>query len=167
MCEGYAKNLRHAKLWAASVVNPILFYRNVKKMLSLSDAPEQDIKDFVKHWLKLLANNRLNDACALLDESNCYGIVWTPDMLLEAVHNTFSPDTRFYRLHPEGPIFTDLDALEEYPGQGEVIAFSDRSGYAFDQDIPLNGERSDLTAQFEFRRGANGFAVILHDLHVM
>ena len=47
------------------------------------------------------------------------------------------------------------------------MAFDDGSGYSVEHDVPLNGEWSDLTAQFEFVRFPKGYAVVLHDLHVM
>ena len=130
-----------------------------------SDAPEKSILDFVIRWMKLLADDRLNEACALLDEPNCYGI-GTPDLIKETVNETFSPHTRFYIYHPEGPVFTDPSELKKQRDI-EAIEFSDGSGYAFDYDIPLNGEWSELTAQFEFLKRPNGYSVVLHDLHVM
>ena len=135
-------------------------------MLKLSDSPEQDIIAFVKQWMKLLAEDRLDEACRLFDEPNSYGMVWTPDMIREVVTTTFSPDSLFYELHPEGPVFTDPYELEEQRDR-EVYLSDDGTTYYFDYAIPLNHEWSDLTAQFEFRRRLNGLAVVLHDLHVM
>jgi hypothetical protein len=43
----------------------------------------------------------------------------------------------------------------------------DGTGFQFDYDLPLNGEWSDLTAQFEFLRRSDGYAVVLHDIHVL
>jgi hypothetical protein len=47
------------------------------------------------------------------------------------------------------------------------VALSDGSGFSLYHAVPLNGEWSDLTAQFEFLRRPNGLAVVLHDLHVL
>ncbi|HSK73554.1 MAG TPA: hypothetical protein VK892_17790 [Pyrinomonadaceae bacterium] len=136
-------------------------------MIKISpESPEKAILEFVKSWMKLLAENRLDEACVMIDEPNCYGIVWTPELIIETVNETFSPDTIFYEYFPEGPIFTDPYKLPEQKNR-EVIEFVDKSGYVFEYDIPLNGEWSDLTAQFEFLKRENGYAVILHDLHVM
>jgi hypothetical protein len=136
-------------------------------MIEISaEAPEKSIVDFVKRWMKLLADNRLDDACALLDEPNYYGYMWTPELIRQTVNEIFSPDTRFYIAHPEGPVFTDPFELKEQRHL-EVIELSDENGYAFDYDIPLNGEWSDLTAQFEFLKRTNAFAVVLHDFHVL
>ena len=117
--------------------------------------------------MKLLAQDRLAEACAQLDEPNCYGRVWTPELILEIVHDTYSPDTLFYRDNPEGPVFTDPDGVKKPPYKGEVSPFNDGRGYCLDYDVPLNGEWSDLTAQFEFFKRPNGLAVVLDDLHVM
>jgi hypothetical protein len=131
-----------------------------------SERPEQSILGFVKYWIKLLADGRFEHACGLIDEPNSYGIVWTPSLINEVVNSTFSPDTVFYGFHPEGPIFTDPFLLAEQR-QVKVVEFDDESGYAFDYALPLNGEWSDLTAQFEFQRRPNGYAVVLHNLHVL
>ena len=111
-----------------------------------------------------MANDKFEDACALLEEPNSYGVMWTPKLIKETLNETFSPDTRFYNYHSEGPIFSDPYKLESQPNQEAMETYD---GYAFDYDVPLNGEWSDLTAQFKFIKRANGYAVVLHDLHVM
>ena len=116
--------------------------------------------------MKLLAEGRFEEACALLDEPNAYGSTWTPRLIQETVNDTFDPESRFYKAHPEGPIFTDPSELGERI-EIEVLELDDKRGYAFDYDAPLNGEWSDLTAQFEFLKRSNGYAVVLHDFHVL
>jgi hypothetical protein len=116
--------------------------------------------------MKLLADNRFDEACSLLEHPNRFGVVWTPDLIKETVHDTFSPDTLFYKFYPEGPIFTDPYELEEQRDI-EPIEFDDGSGYHFEYDIPLNGKWSDLTAIFEILKTPKGYAVFLDDLHVL
>jgi hypothetical protein len=128
-------------------------------------SPQKDILPFVKNWMRLLAEQR-DDACALIDEPNSYGVAWTSDRIRQIVTETLSPYTRFYLDHPEGPIFSDPFDLEEQRDI-EVIELNDGSGYVFDYHLPLNGEWSDLTAQFEFYKKSGGYAVVLHDLHVL
>lgn len=128
--------------------------------------PAESIVAFVKGWMKLLAEGRFEEACALLDEPNGYGITWTPRLIQETVNDTFNPESRFYKAHPDGPIFTDPFEIEERIEIG-VVELDDKRGYSFDYDIALNGEWSDLTAQFEFLKRSNGYAVVLHDLHVL
>ena len=135
-------------------------------MLALSEDPENEIRAFARGWMKLLAEQRLHDACAMIDEPNCYGISWTPDRIVTVVREAFAEGTQFRKLHPEGPEFTDPDELPEQTDR-EVGEFGDSGGYYFDYDLALNHERSDLTAQFEFLRRPTGYAVVLHDLDVM
>ena len=54
-------------------------------MLPFSDMPESDIRTFVRHWMKLLAQGRLEEACSLLDEPNSYGDSWTPQRITRVV----------------------------------------------------------------------------------
>ena len=129
-------------------------------------SPQNDILPFVKNWMRLLAEQRTEDACALIDEPNCYGVTWSSDRIRQIVTETFSPDTRFYLDHPEGPIFSDPFDLEEQRDI-EVIELNDGSGYVFDYHLPLNCEWSDLTAQFEFYKRSDGYAIVLHELHVL
>lgn len=136
-------------------------------MLSVSPAEaERALVDWVRGWLDLLAAGRLADACALLDEPNAYGKRWRPADLTELVADTFGPGTRFRARHPEGPVFTPLAAARG-DGHATVSAFDDGSGYWVEHDVPLNGEYSDLTAQFEFRWRGGALAAALHDLHVL
>ena len=140
--------------------------RVLAPMLPFSDTPESDIRTFVRHWMKLLAQGRLEEACSLLDEPNSYGNSWTPQRITGVVQDTFAEGTRFRNDHPEGPVFTDPDELLGGPDR-DVGALSNDLGYWYDCDVPLNHKRSDLTAQFEFLRRPDGLAVILHDLHVL
>ena len=133
-------------------------------MLPLSVSPANEIRSFVRHWMKLLAEGRLHEACRLLDEPNSYGLVWTPERLMTVLRDNLGEGTRFGIHHPEGPQFTDPDEL---PDQAhEVGILEGDKGYWFDYDLPLNHERSDLTAQFEFLKKPHGYAVVLHEFHV-
>ena len=68
--------------------------------------------------------------------------------------------------HKEGVLFTKV---KETKGKyrTDVIKFDDGSGYSVEHDVPLNGEWSDLTAQFEFIEKGSEFEVILHDIHIL
>lgn len=135
-------------------------------MLPTNNA-EQAIREFARQFFRLAAADRLAEACAMLDEPNEYGQVWTPAIITSVLHETFSPRTRFYLPHPEGPRFTSPDNLVEPANRFEVVPFADGSGYSYSYDVPLNGEWSDLTALFEFKQRPGGLAAILHDLHVL
>lgn len=101
----------------------------------------------------------------MIDGPNCYGISWTPDGIRQVVENSFGPGCRFRSRHPDGIRWTDPDELGD--GGHPEIYLRDDGSYSFEHDVPLNGEWSDLTAQFEFQRRPQGFAVVLHDLHVL
>ena len=77
----------------------------------------------------------------------------------------------------------DVCQIEDHFGDGEtcVIAspdafselrvdayrYNDGSGFAVDHDLAMNHKRSDFTAQFEFKRTTQGYAIYLADIHVL
>lgn len=128
--------------------------------------PQTSILSFVRNWVKLVADGRVGDACKQIDEPNCYGIVWTPTLINDLINSTFDTNSRFRISHPDGPVVTNPFQLIEQRDL-EVQELENGSGYLFDYDLPLNGEWSDLTAQFEFHKRSGGYAVVLHDLHVL
>ena len=122
---------------------------------------------WVRDWLDLLAEGRLEDACARLDEANVYGIRWTPDAIRDLVEDTFGPGTQYRAAHPAGPRFTSVGGARG-EATSSVGGYDDGSGFFVEHDVPLNGEFSELTAQFDFRwRGEGALAARLHDLHVL
>ena len=104
-------------------------------------------------WLWLLSEGRAGEAWALLDGPNCYGIVWTPEMMW-AVEETFSPAPVYggtRRGRASGP--TPLRAGPERtpPRRGRR-----RHWLRLDYPVPLNGEWSDLGAVRAGRPGGYG-----------
>jgi hypothetical protein len=120
----------------------------------------------VRDWFRLLAAGRWDEASAMVDEPNSYGIRWTPDYIRNVLDMTYGPGCRFRAEHPEGPQFSDPDAATGIP-EASVVELGDGGGYSADHDVPLNGRWSELSAQFEFLRRPSGLAVVLHDLHVL
>ncbi|MBK9164352.1 MAG: hypothetical protein IPM21_10660 [Acidobacteria bacterium] len=127
--------------------------------------PEKAIINFIREWFRLLSSGDLREACIALDEATNYGHVWTPTSIELILNEVFSDDTIFYREFGP-PRFSDPDELST-PKLEAAGEFDDGSGYWFDYPVPLNGQWSDLTAQFEFHEREKGFAVILQDLHVL
>ena len=127
---------------------------------------ESELVAHVRLWLALLAEGRLDQACAELDEPNAYGIRWSPASILEALAQAFSEGSRFRREHPEGPHVSPVEAASG-DGAASVIAFADGSGFSVEHRVPLNGSYSDLTAQTEFRWRGPELAFVLQDLHVL
>ena len=48
-----------------------------------------------------------------------------------------------------------------------LFAFNDGSGYYMDYDLTTDGAINDLTIQIEFLRKAEGYIVVLDDLHTL
>jgi hypothetical protein len=118
---------------------------------------ETALRMHVETWLRLLSVGDWRAAVSMLDGPNSYGIQWGEAEIRNSIDEyargklwcITSPET----LHTSGCM-----------SLGE---FTDGSGYYFYCDIPLNGEWSDLTAQFEFIKLGNGYAFVLHDMHVL
>lgn len=131
-----------------------------------SNNVEGEMIHFVQEWFDLVADGNTEEACRRIDQPNCYGILWTPEKIKETILNEFGPDTVFGSQSPNGVIFSKVSETDgSY--RADVLEFNDGSGYSVEHDVPLNGEWSDLTAQFEFVGKAPEFKVILHDLHVL
>ena len=120
-----------------------------------SESPATTFARFAHDWFRLLARGEFAQAVAALDEPTSYGEHWSAESIQRAFRD-YSPDATV----------TDPDTLPPDRHQS-FITFSDGSGYAFDCSVPLAGEWSDLTAQFEFLQRPSGFAVVLQDLHVL
>jgi hypothetical protein len=136
-------------------------------MLDVDSRPvDAQLVSFVRQWFDLMADGRASAACALLDEPNSYGIRWTPEQILAVVHETFGAGTAFGAQHPGGPVFTRPAETAGNP-HANFGSIADDSGFWIDHAVPLNGQWSDLTAQFEFLRRGDRLAVVLHDLHVL
>jgi hypothetical protein len=127
-------------------------------MLQISISPLDAFTDFVRRWLSLLAAGRLEEAANLIDEPNSYGLQWGAEDIQKALQDYARSDV--------SPYVTDPEAM---PGDGRpnLLELNDGSGYLFDYAVPLNGEWSDLTLQFEFLKKPGGYVVVLQDIHVL
>ena len=67
-----------------------------------------DLLALIREWFRLLAAGRWEEASAMLDEPNCYGIRWTPGT---HVMLSTTPMGRVVGSgsHIQGPQFTDPD----------------------------------------------------------
>lgn len=138
-----------------------------------TDATDDDVLSLCRLWVELVAADRLEEAIDLLwvpptyDESQH----WTPDSLLTYIGNygSWTPmaDGSKWRL-------TSIQTAKVPDGvaglrpRASLVRYRDEPrGGTVDLDVPLNGEWSDLTAQFEFGPVPGGTAVSLYDLHVL
>ena len=125
-------------------------------MIPLSPEPSATtFTHFAYDWFRLLARGEFAKAAAALDEPTSYGESWSAESIQQALQD-YSADATV----------TDPSLLSP-DRHRSLVTFSDGRGYSFDCSVPLAGEWSDLTAQFEFLRRPSGFAVILQDLHVL
>lgn len=112
---------------------------------------------FVHDWFHLLAHGNFAEALTQLDEPNRYGEHWST----EKIEDVLREYARTESVRIAAP---DMVPGEAHTNLGE---FADGHGYWFDHDVPLDGQWSDLTAQFEFLSHPSGFTVVLHDIHVL
>ena len=126
-----------------------------------------ELLSFVRDWFHLISVDRWEEACASIDRPNCYGIIWTPALIREAIDLAFPPGCIFRSQHPEALQITEpLSASGR--AYGDVIEMDTPPGYSVELSVPLNGEWSDLTAQFEFMHHSDDtLLVCLHGLHVL
>jgi hypothetical protein len=62
---------------------------------------------------------------------------------------------------------TDPNEMEG-DGRPNLFMFNGLQGFAFDLNLPINGEWSDLTVQFKFiKKGKGYYSVILNDIRVL
>jgi hypothetical protein len=138
------------------------------------DAPDDAIKALVVEWSELLAAAQYADALATIPDAG--QPAWTPELLEKTIAGYGVPEP-----HPDGEIFA-VTPLRGRPDADEIIRDRIRVNrdalYGLDparylgmvhyDDVPLNGERSDLTARFHIRRaGADRLTLEFLDIHVM
>jgi hypothetical protein len=131
-----------------------------------AENPLKDIKAFVHSWLKLLAAGRTDEAMQQIDEPNRNGDALTFNDLRVIINETFCEGTIFRQQHPGDLFISNPDELEDN-GEAHLYAYDDGSEYTLEHSLPLNGEWSDLTLDFEFRKRNDRYTVALNDLHVM
>ena len=142
------------------------------KPLSLQ-ATDDEILALCREWVELMASDRLDDAIDLLyvpptyDESQH----WTVESLRTYIGNRGSwepmrdgsawrvTSMESARAPEDSPHFRPHADVGHYHGKAHA-------GWV-DVDLPLNGEWSDLTAQFEFSPVDDGIGLSLYDLHVL
>lgn len=122
----------------------------------------EDVKLFIREWVKLLSENKFEEACALLDEpeDNDRNIIWNAENLKEVFLDYF--------WHERMPFINDPYQMNLDKEVIDFFEYDDGSGYAVDYDIPVDGEWGDLTAQFSIQKDTtNLYRIILEDVHVL
>ena len=119
--------------------------------------PEVEFSRFARDWFRQLSRGEFREAAQRLDEPNSYGIRWSEQQILGALRDY---------THSDSVRVTDPDLIGT-EAHSSLVALKDAHGYSFDHDVPIDGRWSDLTAQFEFLRRPEGYAIVLHDIHVL
>jgi hypothetical protein len=139
-----------------------------------NDAADDEIKALVVEWSELLAQKRFEDALKMFlvsDEEE-----WTPELLEQTIAGYGSPepyaDGRHYEVttllgRPDRDEIIqqkmDVDRENLYGLNPEVYV-----GMVHYDDVPLDGQRSDLTARFHIKRVGSGCLTLeFLDIHVM
>ena len=124
---------------------------------SFTGKAEVEFPRFARDWFRQLSRGEFREAVLQLDEPNSYGIRWSEQQVRDALRDYARSDS----VRATDPDLISSDA------HSSLVSFKDGRGYSFDHDFPLDGRWSDLTAQFEFSRRPEGYAVVLHDIHVL
>jgi hypothetical protein len=120
------------------------------------DASELAILNFSRDWVRFAAKHGLDNALNLLDRHERYTL-WSEALLKSLSEDHFGDG--------QTCVITDPDAFDEL--RVDLYQYNDGSGFAVDHDLAMNHRRSDFTAQFEFKKTTDGFAVYLKDIHVL
>jgi hypothetical protein len=122
-----------------------------------TDEPVVTFTRFARDWFRLLSHGAFADAASRIDELNRHGERWDAEKI-QGVLRDYA--------HSDSVSVADPDTMAG-EGRTSLVEFTDGRGYSFEHDVPLGGKWSDLTAQFEFLRRPSGYAVVLHDIHVL
>ena len=143
-----------------------------------ASASDDDIREAVVRWSELLAEEKYEAALAMfLQSSDSFGFEWTPLRLQEWISN-YGCERAAY----DSGEYRKVSSLWQQPDSANYIRKAievDRENlYGLDSrqfvgmvhynDVPLDGDPSDLTARFHIRRIENS-AITLEflDIHVM
>ena len=120
---------------------------------------EKVFREFVRNWVRLLSIGKFDEAMKQIDAPNNHGVEWSKESVHKVLEDYVGKGVKFS--------ITDPNEMEG-DGRPNLTMFNGLQGFAFDLDLPINGEWSDLTVQFEFIRKRKGYySVILHDIHVL
>jgi hypothetical protein len=138
-----------------------------------ADATDAEILAACREWIDLVADGRLADAIEMLHVPDQYDESrrWTAESLQTYIANYGSwdawPDDRTWKITAIATARVPADLANSHARADLIRLDADpRSGSAW-LDVPLNGEWSDLTAQFEFEPIGDGTSLSLYDLHVL
>lgn len=143
-------------------------------------ASQEEIRALVIEWNELLAQEKYKEALEMFLIAENYELDWTPELLESAVYTYGCPGyTREEAEKEFGSADYKVTSIWENPHRDKIIESIDVSsdyGWMGKDDIavihydnvPLNGEMSDLTAQFFVRKvNENEITLAFIDMYVM
>jgi len=119
------------------------------------EASESEILAFARDWVRFAAKHGLDEALRLIDQRAKHP--WSEEFLKFVSEDHFGDG--------ETCVITDPDAFGDL--RVDAYRYQDGSGFAVDHDLAMNHKRSDFTAQFEFIKTKQGYAIYLADIHVL
>jgi len=137
------------------------------------DATDAQVLSLCREWVELVAADRLDDALGMLSVPSDYDPSqhWTSESLRSYIENygSWEPllDGSKWQITSFVSVRTPVDRPAFRPGADVYRDERDPRAGRVEIDLPLNGEWSDLTAQFDFRPVSDGIAISLYDLHVL
>ena len=120
------------------------------------EASESEILAFTRDWVRFAAKHGLDEALRLIDRREGDPL-WSEAFVRSISKNHFGDG--------QTCVITDPDAFKEL--RVHAYRYNDGSGFAVDHDLAMNHQRSDFTAQFEFKKTKDGYAIYLEDIHVI
>lgn len=138
--------------------------------LTVPNADLYVLRDIVRKWVSLLAENDYDNAALLLASVPGIGVVYDAATIRSAV-GRYSPDYR-NALDVERdkfvPVVTAITNIADRTGENMIIYCPGGTELpTIDYDLPLNGEWSDLTAKFRVIRVDDGYCLGLQDIRVL
>ncbi len=120
---------------------------------------ENIFKVFVRSWIGLLSKGKFKEAIKQIDAPNSDGVEWSVKSVQRVLEDYVGKGVDFS--------ITDPNEMEG-DGRPNLIMFNGLQGFALDINLPINGDWTDLTVQFEFiKKGKGYYSVILNDIHVL
>jgi len=143
-----------------------------------ANCSDVQIRKAVVDWSELLAKGKFAEALSMFPHtSESFGFEWTPEDLEDWVSNYGCARKDF-----DSGEYRKVTSLFEQPNSEEFIRKAikvdrenlfgldpkDYVGMVHYDDVPLDGEPSDLTARFHIKRvGAEALTLEFLDIHVM
>ena len=133
------------------------------------DATDDQIIEFVTQWVELLADERYAEALALVAPAPDPAYRLTPEQLETLIRNygSFEPMADGSTFRVTSPSEAQGKQYVDGVHRFDEPRVADGAIGHLDYDLPLNGEWSDLTAQFSLVPDGDRLLVVFEQLDVM